>query len=214
MQSLETEDQEWERVKAWWKQNGTSVIAGVVIGTAVVFGTQWWRNYRTHQAEQASALYEQMMIEYAGRHADRARALAERILKDYRRGPYAGFAALYLARIAHEGGDGQGAAKQLRRALEVADDPALRHAARLRLAWLQAAAGDREGAASSLGEKNREGFAGFYADQEGDLAADAGRPGAARRHYQAALAALAADMTATATIVRHKLDDLGEETTP
>ncbi len=211
METLETEDQEWERLKAWWKRNGGAVIAGVVIGTAVVFGTNWWRNYRNTQAEGASALYEQMMIQYSEKHAGRARAHGERLLQEYPDSAYAGMAALYLARMAYETGDRKTAEARLRWAMDEAGQPAVRHAARLRLAWLRREAGDGDGARALLAGGDRGGFATFYAELEGDLAAAAGRRDRARARYRAALDARAPDMATAARILGMKLDDLGEE---
>jgi len=35
-----TEDEQVEAIKKWWKENGTSLIVGVVLGLSVLFG---WR---------------------------------------------------------------------------------------------------------------------------------------------------------------------------
>ena len=37
-----TEEEQVEAIKTWWKANGTSVIVGVVLGVAVIFGVRYW----------------------------------------------------------------------------------------------------------------------------------------------------------------------------
>ena len=40
------EDEDLARAKAWWKENGSSIIGGVLIGTVVVFGYKYWQIYQ------------------------------------------------------------------------------------------------------------------------------------------------------------------------
>ena len=37
-----TDEEQVEKVKAWLKENGTSIVAGVVIGLGGIFGWQFW----------------------------------------------------------------------------------------------------------------------------------------------------------------------------
>lgn len=41
-----TEEEQVEALKKWWKENGTAVIVGVVIGISAVVGFWKWREYR------------------------------------------------------------------------------------------------------------------------------------------------------------------------
>ena len=38
MSSYLSEEEQVEALKKWWKDNGTSVIAGVVLGFGIIFG--------------------------------------------------------------------------------------------------------------------------------------------------------------------------------
>ena len=42
MAELRTEEEQLEAIKRWWKENGTSLIAGVAIAAAGVFGWNAW----------------------------------------------------------------------------------------------------------------------------------------------------------------------------
>ena len=55
---LKTDDERSEELKAWWRENGTSVAVGVAVAVAGVFGFQQWKQYNLDQAETASALFQ------------------------------------------------------------------------------------------------------------------------------------------------------------
>ena len=46
-----SEDEHAERLKEWWKKNGTSIIFGVVIGVGAIAGVNYWRDYTQTQSE-------------------------------------------------------------------------------------------------------------------------------------------------------------------
>ena len=43
MEVYETEEQQVEAVKKWWKENGVSLIVGVVMGLSAIAG---WKYYQ------------------------------------------------------------------------------------------------------------------------------------------------------------------------
>ena len=63
-------DDETEKLRDWWKRNGTGIIAGVLIGIGSVGGIQGWRMYQDSQGEKASALYERMLGAAANQETD------------------------------------------------------------------------------------------------------------------------------------------------
>ena len=56
-----TEEEQVEALKKWWKQNGKSVLGGVLIGVAVIYGGKTWLQQHNRQIEVASAEYEAMI---------------------------------------------------------------------------------------------------------------------------------------------------------
>jgi len=52
------EDEDLARARAWWKENGTSIIGGIAIGTAMVVGYNYWQSYQADHAEKVAELYE------------------------------------------------------------------------------------------------------------------------------------------------------------
>lgn len=193
-----SDDEQSERIKAWWKENGTSVIAGTVLGIAVIGGVNYWRIYQADQAEAAAALYDRLL-------AEQQVDAGQKLIDDYAGTPYAGKAALLLARMAFENGDAEQAAGHLEWALAEAPDPADRRIARLRLARLALGSGDTERAESLLAEMPEGGYVSEYHELRGDIAMVRDDPETARGEYQAALEALP-EQSGFADMLNRKLD--------
>jgi len=194
------QQEELEQLKAWWKEYGVSLILGVLIGLAVLFGYRYWVRHEATQREAASAIYDQM-IEATHANKPEARTSGEKLVNDYPSTPYASMAALLLAREAYDAGD---------KALAHAKDTATQHAARLRLARLLLDAVDVQ-AASALAEiSDTAGFESEYLELKGDLAVARGEKDAARSLYREALKHVRPGSSYTQAIAM-KLDDLGPE---
>ena len=61
MDTLTTEEQQLAAIKQWWKENGSSIVTGVVLGLAVLFGTRAWFAYQDRNAQSASNVFAVMM---------------------------------------------------------------------------------------------------------------------------------------------------------
>ena len=208
-----TDQEELEKFKAWWKEYGNAVIFGAVLGIALLAGNRYWSSYTEQRLREASDMYEQMLDQVAEKKPDAARGTGSKLIADYASTPYAGMAALLLARVAFEGSNAAEARQQLRWAMENGSDPATVHAARLRLARLTAAAGETESALKLLDVKDRSGFAGAYEELRGDLLVALNRPDEARAAYRAALAEVKPDSDYQ-RVLKMKLDNLEPEQNP
>src|SRR5205814_7751958 len=94
-----TDQEEIERLKAWWKDYGGSLLIGVVIGLVLLFGNKYWTQYKEERRAAASELYTQLQTQMQESKADVARVSAGKLIEDYASTPYAGLAALALARL-------------------------------------------------------------------------------------------------------------------
>jgi predicted negative regulator of RcsB-dependent stress response len=200
-------DDQLERFKAWWEAYGNALIAGVLIGAGLLVGIHYWRHHKAEQAVAASLVYDRMLVAVQQQRADDVGREGEQLMQDYARTPYAGKAALILARLRWEAGDAAGARQALEWAVDHADD-ATRHAARLHLARLMLHAGELDAAARLAETRNPGGFAADYAELRGDVLVAKGDHAAARAAYREALEGSGAG-SPYAQIVRMKLDDLG-----
>jgi predicted negative regulator of RcsB-dependent stress response len=207
--SAYTEQEELEQLKNWWKTYGGSLIAGVALGLAILFGYRYWVDYRQTQREAASVLYDQLLDDMRARKPE-ASASGAKLIDDYASTPYAGMAALLLARHAYETGDKAGARQRLEWVVANAKDAATQHAARLRLARLLIETGQLPEAAALAEAKDIAGFESEYYELRGDLAVAQGKPEQAREAYSAALKQLPTGAPYRA-VLSMKVDDLGAE---
>ena len=78
--SFDLEEQEKvDELKAWWKQNGSTVLLAVAVFAAIVAGMQGWRYYQKSQQQQAAQVYEAVQSGIQGKDIKRIRALADRV---------------------------------------------------------------------------------------------------------------------------------------
>ncbi|HWP01454.1 MAG TPA: tetratricopeptide repeat protein [Methylococcus sp.] len=167
-----TEEERLEALKRWWKENGRAVILGIGLGLAIIAGWGIWKRTQTEKAEQASALYQQLLRAVEEKRTDAAVSLGERLTKSYPGSSYAVYAKLFLARLRVEANDLATAKNLLQEVIAEANEEGIRHIARLRLGQVLLAAGQAEEALSLVKTAEANGFgefAGLYAELQGDL---------------------------------------------
>jgi len=199
-----SEEEQVEALKKWWKENGRSMIVGVVLGLGGVFGWQAWNEHQRDVADGASARFEQLSLAAGAGNSESAAAQAESLIQDFNGSAYATFAALELAKIKLAEGDGAGAEAQLTWVMENSGDASFRQIARLRLARLMFGAGKLDEARSVLSKAGNDNFQGEFAELRGDLARKDGDDGTARDAYREAIE----KGVSNASVVQMKLDDL------
>jgi predicted negative regulator of RcsB-dependent stress response len=186
------------------------VIGGVAIGVAILFGYKYWTQHQEQQRLEAAGLYAQLLETSRARPPEKAHAAGERLVREFDGTPYAGMAALVLARMATESGDVTAARRHLEWAMANAQQDAVKHAARLRLARLLASGGEDTAALALAATKDTAGFEAEYAELRGDLLLKLGRREEARTAYREALER-ARDVGGYQTVLKMKLNDLGPE---
>lgn len=208
-----TPDDQLTNLKTWWKQYGTALIAGVAIGGLLLGGGNYWKQDKTKRAEAASLLYESLLADLQQGKPDTLTATATKLMQDYEATPYAGKAALLLARARFDAKDMAGTRQHLEWAMQNATEVSVQHSARLRLGRLLLDQGDAEAALALVKIKETDGFVSEYEELKGDALLAKGDRQAARRAYQAALAALARG-SSYAQALGMKRDNLGAEPAP
>jgi len=200
----ETEEEQVESIKKWWKENGTSVIAGLVIGLGGILGWQTWNQQIDTTGEQGSVAFEQMMQAVIAEDVDSSSKQAELLRMEYESTAYADFAALVQAKLKLEQGDSPAARAQLDWVMKHTKDQGIEQIARLRLARILLSDGDYA-AATSLLTNIQPAFAGEFAEVRGDIAAASNDVDSARKAYQEAI-----DLEAgNRMMIEIKMDDLG-----
>jgi predicted negative regulator of RcsB-dependent stress response len=205
MAIYETEEEQVESLKRWWKENGRSTITGVIVGIVIIVGWNIWQDYKQNQALQASALYAQLLNAQNEGNLESAQKIAERIQDQFGGTAYSDYANLFDAKIKVQQGD-LAAAKQSLEAVAKSGGDEIAQVARLGLIRILLAKGEYEQGLQMIAEaKYSDGFSGAYDELKGDLYVALDRLGEARTAYQAALRS-----GHKSPLLQFKLDDITE----
>jgi len=199
------EDDEQEKVRQWWKANRVPVISGIVLGLAIILGTNWWRDYRDNHAAQASGLFEEVLASDTAGNSDLALGKADELRQGFADTPYAGKASLVAGRIYFQRGDTARAREALQWALNESDQFETAYAARLRLATLDYGEGNYQQALDVLSVPDMLGFESHFHELRGDIYLRLQQPDKARAAYRAAIDGLNAG-SLYEPVLRMKLD--------
>lgn len=184
----ESEQEQLEEIKKWWKENGYSVLTGVALGLAILFGWRRWEAYTNSQAENASAFYEQVLMNLEQNQGDQARQVANGLLSEQSNSPYASLAQLNLAAQDLKEGNLDSSHARLQWVMERNALPQMTHLARLRRVKLFLSQGKIDEAKKlmdSVADKGR--FKASYTVLQGDIAMAQGQLEVARTAYTEAL---------------------------
>lgn len=204
MSAYLSDDEQVEAIKKWWKENGTSVLGGLVIGLAVVFGWRGWNYYHTTKGENASILFSNLENQLAAGQEDVAVDMAKQLYGDYGDSAYATFAALQMAKLSYQKGEKAAAEENLQWAMDNAPDPSLREMARLRLGQLLLDM-QKYPQAAALAKQPSTFMPGAFAELQGDVSRAQGDKQAAHDAYRRAMELGVEDRTR----LQMKLVDLG-----
>ena len=185
---METEEQQLEEVKRWWKEHGRTVVAGVVLGVGTVVGWTSWRTHVEAKAEEVSVRYEQLVNTAAAPNYAGAVQLADAIIADHPDSAYAGLAALVGAHAAYKDSDRATARRLLEWATSSTGAFQVSDVARLRLARILSEEGEHDAALARLDQVNGEPFAAVTAETRGDVLAAGDDLTGAQAAYESALA--------------------------
>ena len=205
MEIYETEEEQLEAFKRWWKENGQSTLIGLVMGIAIILGWNYWQDHKKVQAEQASALYSQLIQALAADKNDSAEKLAERIQEQYPKTEYAAYSGLLLAKLKVQQGD-VAKARTILTAIAAGSNRELSNIAKIRQVRLMLAQGEYEQGLqliNGIDPATSSSFSGNYDELVGDLYVALDRLDQARSSYQKAL-----ENGYKSPLLQLKIDDL------
>ena len=174
-------------LKNWWRQYGKSLIAGVVIGIIVLSALTYWRQYRTQQGQAASILYDSLLADQQQGKRENAQTTAGKLMQEFTSTPYAGKAALVLARMHFDNNDPVASRQMLEWAVSNANETAVQHSARLRLGRLLLEQKETDAVLKLVDVRDTAGFESEYAELRGDALLAKGDKRATRDAYQLAV---------------------------
>lgn len=204
---FETEEQQLEAIKKWWKENGNMVIAGIVLGLIVIFGWRYYVDYQINKRHTASVMYQDLLSAATSEgDLDKQQRVVNKLLGEYQSTPYADLSALVLAREQAQKGETVQAIQQLEWVIKNSQRAGIQHIARVRMIRLLFAAGEYEQALQLASIDYPDSFAAIYEELKGDLYTRTGQLDLARNAYDAALSRTTAQANPW---LKAKRDDLG-----
>ncbi|MCE2596769.1 tetratricopeptide repeat protein [Motilimonas cestriensis] len=208
MVGYETEEQQVDAIKNWWKENGTAVIFGTVIGLGSLWGWRFYNEQKIANQEQASQAYTQAMTTLEAGSED-AISSTQAFIDSNADNNYGALAALMLAKVAVDKGDFELALSQLAWVKKNKVSEVLLPTVNLRLARVQTELKQFDAALATLAEIKDDAFKAKAEEAKGDILLLQGNAQKARAAYQAAV--LAGGNTGNPAL-QIKLDDLAETT--
>ena len=202
------EYEQGERVRAWLRDNGSSLIGGIAIGLALLFGWRWWEGQADVKRHEAAAEYHVFMTALDAGETEKAAAHAVALRTQYPDLPFGALASLRSAAALHAAGKHDEALAALAEVGGAKVDPALVALANLRAARILVDDGKAEEALARLDAAIEKTYPAAAAELRGDAEMALGRRDAARAAYEKALASL--DVAApTRPMIEMKLTDAG-----
>nr|WP_272889382.1 tetratricopeptide repeat protein [Stutzerimonas stutzeri] len=197
------------QIKEWWQRNGKPLLLGGALALVLVFGWQFWQKHQLNQAQNASAIYQQLLnaaLEEGGVDTAEVSRLGNLLQKEFSGSHYAQYGSLFVAKVAVETGRLDEATAELQRVLDKPADKTLEELARQRLARILAAQDKAEEGLALLKGEAIEAFGASREELRGDLLVKLGRPDEAHAAYSKAKELLSQD--AAIGGLQLKLDDL------
>ncbi len=180
----ETEEQQLEAIKKWWKENSSMVVSGIAVGVAAIFGWQYYQAENIKHEEQANVLYEQVLI-HVGNPAksDEQLATANQLEAEFKDTPYASLSALVVAKQQMAAGKFEKAQQQYQWVIDNAKQPELKYLAKIRLSRLLLTTEKYDDALKILNETFPESFASMVFELKGDVLLTQGNKAQAKAAY-------------------------------
>ncbi|MGP9147838.1 YfgM family protein [Vibrio parahaemolyticus] len=204
MELYDTEEQQVEAIKDWWKENGKAVIIGAVVGLGGLFGWRYYQDTVIQASETASQSYTTAMNTLQEKGVD-AQSDVQAFIESNEVKEYSVLAALQLAKAQVEAKDFTAALEQLKWAQSNTKDAALSPLISYRIARIETEVGNFDAANTELGKVTDTAWAGRIAELRGDIALRQGDKDAAYAAYTEAQQAADASPT-----LQMKLDDLAK----
>lgn len=183
---LLSEEEQWERLKAWLRTNGPSILVLTALLLLGWFGWQWWQERQQQQALQAGAAYQVVLNAFDAGRPDEAFAQIELLRREFPDSPYVSAADMVAANVHVGNNELDKAAERLQRVADAAKDEYLQPIARLRLARVQSAQGRYDEALATLGTDSMGLHEAARLEVRGDVLFARGDREAALKEYQAA----------------------------
>ncbi|MGL4474697.1 MAG: tetratricopeptide repeat protein [Shewanella sp.] len=184
MEIYSSEEQQVDAIKQFWKDYGTSILLGAVVGLGGLYGWNYYSDQQLQAAETASEHYQALVMEQADSAAFITKAA--QYSQETNQVGYQAMMDLMLAKAAVEAGKFSEAETALKQVIADKPGAGLDMIATIRLARIQAQQEQYAVALTTLEQVTDSAFAAQRDELKGDFLVRQGELDKARLAYQAA----------------------------
>ncbi len=186
MDEYMNEQEQWEFVRNWVRQNALWVVAGVALAAGLLWGWQAWQAHKEAALLAAGEQYAKLVEAFGKNDRATVATLADKLVSEHPHTGYADQGQLAAARMLVENGELPAALTRLQQVSESTSDHELALVVRMRIARLQIEQHQADAALATLAAVEPGAFAGRYAEVRGDaLLAKGDRAGALKAYREA-----------------------------
>lgn len=206
MEVYQTEEQQVDAIRSYWKENGNYIIAGLVIGLASYVGFNLYKDSMLAEEVARSDAY-QVVVNKIDKDTSGFQVAGDTFIVENAKTSYASLTALSLAKETASHKDWTKTATYLTAAIENAPNDGIKAIATLRLARVQIQLAEFDNALATLTAKLPTSFNASVEEIKGDAYLKQGKIEQARTAYQQAIVT---DGLTSSPILQMKLDNLAQ----
>ena len=167
-EEYQTEEEQIDAIKRWWKENGKSIILGFVLGIGGIGGFKYWQANVAEQAKIASMHFEEIVALSAKDKKEFVDKVME--VKNQHSGKsYADLTAFVAAKKLVDTKNYEEAKQQLEWIIENSSHDSFVHLATIRLVKVLLQLNENTEALTLLNNSKPDGFESIYAELKGDV---------------------------------------------
>jgi len=204
--AYQTEEQQVEQLKEWWKENGTPLMVGAVLGLSGFFGWKYWSEEQRAAQSAASDLYMTVSEEIGKPDTAKLIENANAVKSKYPDSSYAILSAFHLAKQAVDSDKIDDAIAELNWVINNHNGNELVAIAKIRLARIYVTQQKAEQALTLISFDSESGYAEIASLIKGDALIVLDRKTEALEAYKAANAA--GKVTANHSTLKLMIDEL------
>ena len=167
-EEYQTEDEQIDAIKRWWKENGNSIILGLVLGIGGIGGFKYWQADVNEQAKIASTHFEEIVTLSAKDKKEFVEKVME-VEKLHSGKSYADLSAFVAAKKLVDEKSYKEAKQQLEWIIENSSYESFVHLAKIRLVKVLLQLNENTEALTLLNNSKSDGFESTYAELKGDV---------------------------------------------
>lgn len=179
-----TDEEQLDKLRNWWQENGLMLAGGVVLAVVGLVGWNWYGQQQAEATASASDLY----VDYLNASGAERQTIESTLISNHPDSIYRLFVTLRNARAQMDEEDAAGALLTLQEALALADDEKMADVIRIRIARVQQELNQSDAALETLSDVRSMGLRSQVQELKGDIHMARGERALANESYRAALA--------------------------